>query len=151
MRRLTQPFRPDRPARAELAAGGAVLDVDADELLLLHLSEEDRWCFPKGHVEPGESIETAALREIAEETGLANVRLGPEIGQVSYRFYNPRKDVSIVKSVVYFLVPRPREPVRPESGFDEGRWVGRVDAPRLLEFEADRQVLDLVARWAQNR
>ena len=35
-----------------------------------------RWTIPKGHVEPGESIEQTALREGCEETGLNNLRLG---------------------------------------------------------------------------
>jgi 8-oxo-dGTP pyrophosphatase MutT (NUDIX family) len=147
VRRLTQEFRTDRPARAELAAGAAVVDADRGELLLLHLTDEDRWCFPKGHVEPGESVAMAAAREVEEETGVSGVSLGPEIGLVTYRFYNPRKDLNVVKTVVYFVVPLPRRPVQPESGFDEGRWVTFEEAAPMLEFPADREVLDLVARW----
>jgi 8-oxo-dGTP pyrophosphatase MutT (NUDIX family) len=147
MRRTTQEFRTDRPARAELAAGAALVDPARRELLLLHLTEEDRWCFPKGHVEPGETVEAAALREVEEETGLAGVPLGPEIGQVTYRFYQPKKDRSVVKTVVYFVVPTPVRPIRPEPIFDTARWVPVDEARALVEFDADRKVIDLVEQW----
>jgi 8-oxo-dGTP pyrophosphatase MutT (NUDIX family) len=147
MRRSSQEFRNDRPARAELAAGAAVVDPVRRELLLLHLTEEDRWCFPKGHVESGESVEVAASRELEEETGLAGLVLGPEIGQVTYRFYQPKKDRSVVKTVVYFLVTAPVRPVRPEHLFDRAEWVPLAVARDRLEFDADRAVLDLVEKW----
>jgi 8-oxo-dGTP pyrophosphatase MutT (NUDIX family) len=146
MRRTSQPFRSDRPARAELAAGAAVFDPERQELLVLHHTEEDRWCFPKGHVESGESVEEAALRELEEETGLSGLKLGDELGLVTYRFYTPKKDRSVVKSVVYFLAESGVRPVRPEALFDEGRWVSLEAARGLVAFDADREVIDLVAR-----
>lgn len=151
MRRTTEEFRTDRPARAELAAGAAVVDADRRELLLLHYAEEDRWCFPKGHVESGESVAMAAVREVEEETGLSGIALGPEIGQVTYRFYQPNKDRSVVKTCIYFVALAARGPVHPEAGFDEGRWVTLDAARTLVEFDADRAVLDLVDRWLATR
>jgi bis(5'-nucleosidyl)-tetraphosphatase len=147
MRRTTEEFRTDRPARAELAAGAALVDPTRRELLLLHLTEEDRWCFPKGHVESGETVEAAARREVEEETGLPGLPLGPEIGQVTYRFYQPRKNRSVVKTVVYFVVPTSVRAVRPEPIFDTARWVPVDDARGLVEFDADRKVIELVEQW----
>ena len=128
----------DRPARAELAAGAALVDPVRRELLLLHLTEEDRWCFPKGHVEPGESVEIAASRELEEETGLAGLALGPEIGQVTYRFFQPKKDRSVVKTVVYFLALTRCAPCIRSTIFDQARWVSFAVARARVEFDADR-------------
>lgn len=52
----------------ELGAGGVVFNAKREVLLL-----RDRmgfWVFPKGHPEPGESLEEAAVREVWEETGV---------------------------------------------------------------------------------
>jgi 8-oxo-dGTP pyrophosphatase MutT (NUDIX family) len=151
MRRTTEEFRTDRPARAELAAGAALVDPERKELLLLHHAAEDRWCFPKGHVDPGESVETAAVREVEEETGIGGLTLGPEIGQVTYRFFQPKKDRSVVKTCVYFVALTPVRTVRPEPIFDQARWVPFGEARSLVEFEADRRVLDLVDAWVSQR
>ena len=57
------------------AAGGTVEDGEGRMLMMLR---RGRWDLPKGHVEPGESHEEAALREVAEETGLQQVSIvGP--------------------------------------------------------------------------
>jgi hypothetical protein len=72
--------------------------------------------------------------------------LGPEIGQVTYRFYQPKRDRSVVKTVVYFLVTTAVRPVRPEHLFDRAEWVTFDGARERLEFDADRAVLDLVEK-----
>ncbi|MBQ9418408.1 MAG: NUDIX domain-containing protein [Bacteroidales bacterium] len=57
-----------RRVRYVRAAGGVVVDADGRVLLIRRLGH---WDLPKGHVEAGESLREAALREVAEETGLA--------------------------------------------------------------------------------
>jgi len=55
-----------------VAAGGVVLD-DAGgtrRVLIVHRPDHDDWSLPKGHVDPGEDLATAALREVREETGV---------------------------------------------------------------------------------
>jgi len=54
------------------------------EVALIHRPAYDDWTLPKGKLNPGETHEEAALREVKEETGLV-CRLGDPAGQVEYR------------------------------------------------------------------
>jgi 8-oxo-(d)GTP phosphatase len=140
------PFRPDAPTAAELAAGGIVRRVRGRELLLLHQRSDDRWCLPKGHTEAGETLGTTALREIEEETGLSDLRLGRELLEVHYRYFDPTKARNVLKVVVYFDVRAgPGEP-RLEDGFDRFAWLPATAARRRLPFATDRRAVDALAR-----
>jgi 8-oxo-dGTP pyrophosphatase MutT (NUDIX family) len=71
-----------RPRRRE-AARVLLLDAD-DRLLLFRGCDPDRpertfWFTPGGGLDPGESHERAALREVREETGLEALELGPAV------------------------------------------------------------------------
>lgn len=66
------------------AAGGVVENSDGAILMMFR---RGWWDLPKGHVEPGESREEAALREVAEETGLHGVERGPLITTTQH-FYD---------------------------------------------------------------
>jgi ADP-ribose pyrophosphatase YjhB (NUDIX family) len=63
-------------ARTVVAAGGVVIDARpaapgaGPSVLVVHRPAYDDWSLPKGHVDPGEDVEAAALREVAEETGV---------------------------------------------------------------------------------
>ena len=138
------PYRPSAPVVSELAAGAVLLSDSGRRTLLLHQRDEDRWCFPKGHVDPGESLGRAALREIREETGLTGIRLGDELGEVAYRFYRPSSKVNVHKTVVYFLAHAPERPADPEPMFDRADWMDLHRVRPLLRFETDRRMLDTV-------
>ncbi len=137
-----KPFRPDAPAVAEVAAGGLVYEPGRGQVLVLHVRGEDRWGFPKGHIEPGESALAAARREIAEETGLHDLRFEEELAEVNYRFYEPRRALNVFKTVVYWKVRTSTTEVQLEPTFDEFRWVRADEAVKLLTFDTDRRVLE---------
>ena len=146
MRRRSGEFRYDRPVVTEFAAGAVVVSPDGRSVLLLHHAEEDRWCFPKGHVEPGESTEAAARREIAEETGLERVELRGELTTATYRFFDPTRDRSVVKTALYFQGRARSELVRLEPVFDAYRWVSVGEARTLVSYEEERTALDALGR-----
>lgn len=143
--KVPEPFRPEAPIVPELAAGAVLVASDRPEVALLHHRDEDRWCFPKGHVDPGESLATCALREVREETGLTKVELVGELGEVSYRFYRRAFDRNVYKSVVYFLARTPERTLRPESIFDRYEWLDVGSATARLRYETDLRMLAAAA------
>ena len=68
---------------ADVVAAGAVVFRPGREVLLVHRQKYDDWSFPKGKLDPREHPTTAAVREVAEETGL-HVRLGPPLATMRY-------------------------------------------------------------------
>jgi 8-oxo-dGTP pyrophosphatase MutT (NUDIX family) len=141
----SEPFRPEAPTVPELAAGAVIFSAEDSRVLVIHESEEDRWCFPKGHVDPGESLRDAALREIREETGLAEVALLEELGDVAYRFYQPRHGRNVYKITVYYLGRTAERDVRLEPIFDRHEWIELADARARLPFESDRKMIEAAA------
>ncbi len=72
--------------KTEVSAGGIVFRVrGAGVEVLLMRDRFGRWTFPKGHQDPGEAIETTALREIEEETGILG-RILDYVGEIEYSF-----------------------------------------------------------------
>ncbi len=102
--------------------GGAIQEVSAGGIVFkrtfkgprlgLILDPYGKWAFAKGHVEKGETIKAAALREVREEMGLKNLRLLKPIGDIKYWFhdrYRPKTKGRLIHKVVhYFLMETPR-------------------------------------------
>lgn len=124
------------------AAGGVVSRPGGDdgvELLLVHRPRYDDWTFPKGKLEPGETHEQAAVREVEEETGL-RCELGRELTSTSYNDGKGRP-----KTVRYWAM-RPLEgDFRPHEEVDEIRWVSHELAKELLSHDRDHDVLNVFA------
>jgi 8-oxo-dGTP diphosphatase len=120
--------------KPKLLHRGPVLTVDGvwfhDHRVLLVRRKNPpfrgRWAFPGGFVEPGESVETAVLREIREETGLSP-RLGPLLGVYSKPDRDPRGPTA---SVVFFLEGPTTDP-RGGSDAKEAAWVPLGSVPPL--------------------
>ena len=104
------PRRQESAARLprvdEVSAGGLVVDRSSEPLKAAVIARHDRngglvWSLPKGHLEAGESAEEAAVREVAEETGINGRILGP-LGTIDFWFVAP--DRRVHKTVHHFLL-----------------------------------------------
>ncbi len=130
-------------ARIVRAAGGVVYSFDpGGALTLLLIRDRYRaWTLPKGHLEPGEGDEDAALREIAEETGVACVIERP-LTRVRYPVY--RRGVWRDKEVAYFLARAPHVEPTPatEEGIVVAAWVAPATALATLTYPQVREVVE---------
>jgi 8-oxo-dGTP diphosphatase len=102
---------------------------------VVHRPKYDDWSFPKGKLDPDESDEDAALREVEEETGFA-CRLDRELPSIRYhdRFGRP-------KVVRYWIMEPVEGEFRPTREVDELRWVSPDEAARILSYDHDRELL----------
>jgi 8-oxo-dGTP diphosphatase len=125
------------------AAGGLVCRTtvnDEVEIVLVHRPAYDDWAFPKGKLEQGETEADAALREVEEETGL-RCRLDREVGFTHYHDSRGRS-----KTVRYWQMTPIGGALAPANEVDDARWVSLEEAPALLTYARD---LELLARLAE--
>ena len=129
------------PWRVVQAAGGVVWrgrgEGRGPEVLIVHRPKYDDWTLPKGKLEPGETHEAAAAREVFEETGLCG-RLGTELPATAYRDRHGRP-----KRVRYWEMRVEGGHFAPNREVDEVRWVD-LDSPRrgCSPIRRDREVVD---------
>jgi len=141
--RASVPPVPPRAAVLERSAGGVVLrplESGAAQVLLIR-DPYRKWGLPKGHLEEGEGEVEAALREVAEETGLGDLVLGPDLGEIEWTFR--KRGRTIHKVCRFFLMTSLADEARPElaEGISEVRWLALSEAMRLIGYENARGVL----------
>jgi len=120
------------------AAGGVISrrnERGEIEVLLIHRGEQRDWSFPKGKLEPGETEEGCALREVEEETGL-RCALTEELPPVSYHDRRGR-----AKTVRYWAMTVRKGDAEPHNEVDAVRWLAIPAASSLLTYPRDRELL----------
>ena len=151
---------PERVPVVVEAAGAVVWRMRTGRLqvALVHRPRYRDWSWPKGKIDPGESVVTAAWREVAEETG-HDVVLGIPLGPLEYSLADGR-----LKRVHYWaaqvagredgaaLRARPPVPRASRDEIDQVRWYDVDAAAARLTRPADRAPLvELVNAYGKQR
>ena len=120
-------------------AGGGVVyrldDRDQVEVVLVHRPAYDDWSLPKGKLKPLERLETAALREVEEETGMVCL-IERCLGITRYIDRRGRDKV-----VWYWLMRAYAGEFQPLAEVDQVRWLDVVEAMATLSYDHDRDIL----------
>jgi 8-oxo-dGTP pyrophosphatase MutT (NUDIX family) len=138
--------------RREVSAGGLIWRRrnSSVEVVLVRPAGKRNWVLPKGHIESGETIIDAALREAREESGL-QVKAGEPLGNVSYlyswRFDPAGPPVRIFKRVHFFLMQCVGgDPSAHDHEIDQVEWVPLDEALSRASHKSER---DLIAKAKQ--
>lgn len=145
------------PVTEETSAGGLVIDFTASAPHVAVIARRNRagrleWCLPKGHLEGDETEEEAAIREIAEETGIDG-RILLKVGMIDYWFTG--RQSRIHKSVHHFVLEAIGGELTvendPDREAEDVQWIALADLPERLAYPNERRLVVLATQMLQER
>jgi 8-oxo-dGTP pyrophosphatase MutT (NUDIX family) len=130
--------------RKIIAAGGIVINANNEILMIFR---RGKWDLPKGKLDENESIEDCAVREVAEETGLENIKLEQYIGKTYHEYFDKWLQEDVVKETCWFkmkvlnsnkLIPQLEEDI------EKVEWVGMQDLNMKLQntYQNIQEIID---------
>lgn len=133
--------------RTQVSAGGIVYRSEGGktEIILISVGKSSRWQLPKGLVNPGESQEAAALREVREETGTL-AELVDLIDKIEYWYVSGKgqRRVLFHKTVYFYLMGyRSGSLDDHDQEVNEARWVEINQAQEMLAFDNEKRLVGL--------
>lgn len=131
------------PIKQITAAGGLVFNPQ-NRLLMIY--RRGVWDLPKGKLDEGETIEECAVREVEEETGLKNIRLGKLIGITHHEYFDTWSNSDVIKETHWFemhvtdkqqLVPQIEEDIT------QIEWISAATAAEYLQ-NSYKNIIEIV-------
>lgn len=130
-----------RPAINEVVreptAGGVIFrrnDKDGIEILLIQ-DAKNRWTIPKGHIEPGESAQETAEREIREETGLQEMKVLNWLGKINFRYRRASSLVLMTTEIFLVKALGDTGKLNKEDWMNGIKWFPATEALDKIEYE----------------
>jgi 8-oxo-dGTP pyrophosphatase MutT (NUDIX family) len=139
----------------QISAGGvAFRRQDSQlEIAIVSVKPKLRWQLPKGIVDPGESPQITAVREVKEEAGVETdlIKLIETI-EYWYRSVKNGKPVRFHKFVHFYLLEyRSGEVSNHDHEVEESRWVSFEEAMEMLAFKSEREVVEKAREMIEAR
>ncbi len=131
-----------------IEAAGGIVENEKGEILLIFRRE--KWDFPKGKVEYGESVSDAALREVTEETGIQELTLGTSLPDTQHT-YTLNED-GILKTTHWYRMTAPSQPLVPQAEEDiaQALWVPKAQVSDLLQENSFPTLITLWEAYRKN-
>jgi 8-oxo-dGTP pyrophosphatase MutT (NUDIX family) len=124
------------------ASGGLVQNSNGEYLFIFRYG---KWDLPKGKREPNEKIEDTAIREVSEETGISNLKLGAHIAN-TYHTYKLGKSIILKETSWFQMKFEGDEPLIPQVSEDISiaKWLPKDQINEILQntYDTIREVLN---------
>ena len=131
-----------RRRNEEISAGGLVIDPTGDLGLLIGRHDKrgrTLWSLPKGHIEAGETPEEAAIREVAEETGIESA-ITRSLGVIDFWFMAGGKRIH--KTVHHYLFKEVGGHLQPQvTEVDDVGWFPLEEIVNLLAYPDEKKLI----------
>ena len=132
--------------RDQISSGGVAFrwQDSNPEIAIVSVKPSLRWQLPKGIVDPGESPDVTAVREVREEAGIETDLLSLiETIEYWYRSVKYGKPIRYHKFVHFYLLSyRDGDVSDHDHEVEEARWVGLHEAIKMLAFKSEREVVE---------
>jgi len=157
VRRRTVGRTAHLPVSNETSAGGIAVRVEDGVAYVACIARRSRsgrleWCLPKGHIEEGETPEQAAIREVAEETGIS-ADIIQRLGVIDYWFTG--EDRRIHKVVHHYLMEATGGTITTENDPDHeaelAEWIPITALAGQLAFPNERKMAQVAAQLLRAR
>ncbi len=128
----------------ETSAGGVVYRKSGEktEFLVVQHSGHHRWVLPKGWIDPGETKEQTAVREVKEEAGV-EVELGKYLGETTIFYTNPEKEKVRKTSHFFLMKHKSGDPVRDHGWeIEDTIWLLAEEAIKKLDYPGEKKMIE---------
>ena len=107
----------------EIVAAGGIVFNEFNEVLFIY--RRGYWDLPKGKLDPGETLEEAAVREVEEETGIKNIQLLQYIDDTYHLFKTQKNGNYFLKKTYWYKMQANKQPIKvqKEEDIDEATWL----------------------------
>ena len=141
-------------------AGGVVVNDRQEVLVIIRDIERDGVMvhevrLPKGHIDPGESSETAAMREVCEESGYCHLRITDDLGvghsEFQFRGKHHERDEQYYLMALTDPTHVPPTPMSEEEALFESHWIALADAVTQMTYESERDFVERARKIVGSR
>jgi 8-oxo-dGTP pyrophosphatase MutT (NUDIX family) len=127
-----------------IAAGGVVVNPNNE---ILWIFRRGFWDLPKGKLDPNETIEACAIREVMEETGISHLVLGKRILTTTHQYYDTFLNKEVEKTTYWYAMTTDRLQVgkpQSEEDIEAIAWVKKADMAPYLEktYDTIKEVME---------